>query len=178
MWYNGYSRPDIEKIPEICKFFEVSAEWLLGMSASQSTDMDIRKICDMTGLSDEAVCNLIESNDSLGNESPQISNDAKTHLWLAHFLLQDKEFFGRLAQLANDYVNINVAEEFESPTDGATMEIMRKGIDAFGMTFNFTVGHETADFLEYQCQQQFLEFLRAIPVPAVKYVANRGDNDA
>ena len=49
MWYTGYARPDIDKIPAICKFYEVSADWLLGISDTRAVDIEMRDICEKTG---------------------------------------------------------------------------------------------------------------------------------
>ncbi|MCL2576853.1 MAG: hypothetical protein FWE27_02220 [Defluviitaleaceae bacterium] len=43
---------------------------------------------------------------------------------------------------------------------------MKKGIEAFGMTFNFTQGQETADFHAYLCQKRFIDFIEKIQMPA------------
>jgi len=59
MWYTGYARPDIEKIPAICKFFNVSSDYLLGMSPVASPNLDVKAICEKTGLSPRAVEVLI-----------------------------------------------------------------------------------------------------------------------
>jgi len=62
MWYTGYARPDLDKIAIICKFYGVSADWLLGLSDAQSMDMGSREISEKTGLSDHALLNLTGLN--------------------------------------------------------------------------------------------------------------------
>ena len=33
-WYTGFSRPDIDKIAAICKYFDVTSDYLLGLTQS------------------------------------------------------------------------------------------------------------------------------------------------
>lgn len=48
----GKRKPDIEMTARIAKYFQVSADYLLGLSKTPSTDKDIKGVCDYTGLSD------------------------------------------------------------------------------------------------------------------------------
>lgn len=49
-----------------CKFFECSADYLFGLTEIKSSNINIRKICEKTGLSEEAVLNLCgQSNDNM-----------------------------------------------------------------------------------------------------------------
>lgn len=47
--------PDIEILKNICRYFDVSADYLLGLSEVKSVDTDVQAICEYTGLSEEAV---------------------------------------------------------------------------------------------------------------------------
>lgn len=49
-WLNGKSRPDIYALAEISKGFNVSTDYLLGLTNIKSTDTTIQDICDYTGL--------------------------------------------------------------------------------------------------------------------------------
>ena len=49
-FYNGRLKPNIEQIIEIAKFFNVSTDYLLGLSDVPTTDKDLQYICDYTGL--------------------------------------------------------------------------------------------------------------------------------
>jgi len=66
-------------------------------------------------------------------------------------------------------VNIrNAVDSFDTPDyDGTSAtNLMKQGLDKFGMTFNFTHGQETADYLSYMIQKHFLDFVEGIGVPA------------
>ena len=172
MWYTGYARPDLDKIAIICKFYGVSADWLLGLSDAQSIDMGSREISERTGLSDHALLNLFRYSEHQNNNKPASSHDSATaaeRLWLINRLIEDEETLNTLADNANLYVNKKKAlENFEIPEyDGTSAtELMKLGIEKFGMTFNFTQGKETADYHAYMCQKYFVGFVEGLEWPA------------
>lgn len=51
---------NIDLLLEISKVFDVSTDYLLGVSDCKTTDMDIREICDFVNLSENAVLNVHE----------------------------------------------------------------------------------------------------------------------
>jgi transcriptional regulator with XRE-family HTH domain len=170
MWYTGYARPDIEKIPIICKFYEVSADWLLGLSEAQSIDMGSRQISEETGLTDHALLNMKrlaeQANDG---ESPYPKLSAQEQLWLINHFIEDIDTVYAIADKTNAYVNIrNAVDNFEiAEYDGTSAtDLMKQGLEKFGMTFNFTHGQETADYLSYMIQKHFLDFAEGIRMPA------------
>ena len=172
MWYTGYARPDLDKIAIICKFYGVSADWLLGLSEAQSMDMGSRDISEKTGLSDRALLNLFRYAEYQNSNKQPNSHETATaaeRLWFINNLIEDEETLNTLADNANLYVNIKKAlENFEIPEyDGmSATDLMKLGIEKFGMTFNFTQGKETADYHAYMCQKYFVEFVEGLEWPA------------
>ena len=172
MWYTGYARPDLDKIAIICKFYEVSADWLLGLSDAQSMDMGSREVSERTGLSDHALLNLfLYAEQKNSNKQPNSSKPATAaeRLWFINNLIEDEETLNTLADNANLYVNIKKAlENFEIPEyDGTSAtDLMKLGLEKFGMTFNFTQGRETADYHAYMCQRYFVDFVEGLEWPA------------
>ena len=57
---NGKRKPDIEIIEALANTFDVSADYLLGISDIRSVDTNIKSICEYTGLSENAVEKLHE----------------------------------------------------------------------------------------------------------------------
>lgn len=55
---NGERVPDIEFLAGVAKYFSVSADWLIGPSTVKSPDVDLRRVCEYTGLTEEAVKHL------------------------------------------------------------------------------------------------------------------------
>lgn len=52
---DGSVTPDIDKLVSIADFFNVSSDFLIGMSAAETNDFELKSICDYTGLPQEAV---------------------------------------------------------------------------------------------------------------------------
>ena len=54
-WQNGNKTPRGDSIAKLAKYFGVSADYLLGLTGSMSSEITMRMITDTTGLSDDAV---------------------------------------------------------------------------------------------------------------------------
>ena len=54
----GLRTPDIDVLQKTAEFFNVSADYLLGLSDVKNTDMDLQAICKALNLSEKAVENL------------------------------------------------------------------------------------------------------------------------
>lgn len=57
-YMDGSSSPDWETLVTLAQYFGVSADWLLGLSDTQSLDTNIQEVCVYTGLSEETVTKL------------------------------------------------------------------------------------------------------------------------
>lgn len=55
---NGDRLPDIETAARIANYFNVSADYLLGLSDVKSTEQDMKTACKVTGLSEKAINNI------------------------------------------------------------------------------------------------------------------------
>lgn len=64
-YLNGDRIPDAETLYQICQHCNVSADWLLGLAPEKAKTSDISElaICKKTGLSSDAVENLIGTNE-------------------------------------------------------------------------------------------------------------------
>ena len=51
----GKRRPDFNTIADIARFFNVSIDYLFGLSDVETTDKDVQFICEYTGLKEESV---------------------------------------------------------------------------------------------------------------------------
>ena len=58
-WTGGYTRPNIEKLVGISRFFSVSVGWLLGAEKDSTTDISLRDIGKRIGLSQKAIERLV-----------------------------------------------------------------------------------------------------------------------
>ena len=59
-YMQGQSRPDSKRLTAICKALDVSADYLLGLSEHETPDFDLRRACEFTGLSDDAMEMVLE----------------------------------------------------------------------------------------------------------------------
>lgn len=53
-YLDGSNAPNVEKLSNIAQFFNVSTDYLLGLTDIQSPDVDVKAICKDVGLSEEA----------------------------------------------------------------------------------------------------------------------------
>lgn len=104
-WINGKSRPDINALVEIAKGYDVSTDWLLGLTNIKSADTDIKAVCEYTGLSEEAIRQLTSLN-----RSGKTKNTLDT-------LLTNPSFFLLLVELMSlDIFSSMLLENIESDT--------------------------------------------------------------
>lgn len=57
-WLEGKNLPDILSLEKIARYFGVSADYLLGLSDTESPDISVRAAAEYTGLTEEAVKRL------------------------------------------------------------------------------------------------------------------------
>lgn len=79
---SGKRMPNTEQIIKISDFFGVSADYLLGLSDTATTDKDVQFICEYTGLSERAieVLSIYNNNKRIKNQlTPIIDKLLKSH---------------------------------------------------------------------------------------------------
>ena len=72
-YQDGSSQPTADTLKKIAKHFNVSVDWLLGLSETKSTDPKVKEICEYTGLSEEAIEKLHEHTE-FNKNYPQYTN--------------------------------------------------------------------------------------------------------
>ena len=60
---NGLTLPNADKIVKMAKLFDVSTDYLLGVSTCRKIYTEVKPVCDYTGLSEEAI-NLLHTTSS------------------------------------------------------------------------------------------------------------------
>ena len=65
-YMDGSVLPNIEKLQTFAKYFNVSADYFLGLTHVQTPDKDVQFICDYTGLSEKAVEILADQKEYYG----------------------------------------------------------------------------------------------------------------
>ena len=64
-YMDGTSVPNIDKLLGICDFFDISCDYLLGLTEVKTRDDDLRFVCEYTGLNEESVYTLKESRNKI-----------------------------------------------------------------------------------------------------------------
>lgn len=70
----GETIPNIEDAKNIAEYFNVSLDYICGNSDVKSIDMNIKKICDVTGLSEKSI-NYLMKVANIGTEISNISSE-------------------------------------------------------------------------------------------------------
>lgn len=63
---SGKRTPNTEQLIKMSEYFGISADYLLGISDTMTVSKDIRTICAVTGLTEQAVINILSTNDEHG----------------------------------------------------------------------------------------------------------------
>lgn len=100
-WASDRKTATIDKLANLCSYYNVSADWLLGLSPVSSSDTSIKDICEKTGLSEDAYYSL-----SLLKENPG---------WVSviNKLLTSKEFRVSCVLLGKLMQDIDEARQYE-----------------------------------------------------------------
>lgn len=101
-WCSGTRTPNVQQIMQISKILNVSADYLTGISEAKTNNIELKAICDYTGLTEEAVNKLHEL--CTPEECDNINDK----------ILFDKEFAAKSAfenkKIINDFL---LSKEFE-----------------------------------------------------------------
>ena len=57
-WQNGNKTPRGDSIIKLAQYFDVSADYLLGLTNARTPDADLRTVAEYTGLSEKAIVEL------------------------------------------------------------------------------------------------------------------------
>lgn len=69
LYETGDTLPDAKTLHDLAVYFGVSSDWLLGLSLARSTNAELRKICEYTGLSEQSVALFSSWNKAPLNET-------------------------------------------------------------------------------------------------------------
>lgn len=68
-------KPDIDVLLKLADYYNVSTDYLLGLTAASTTDKDVQYICDYTGLSEDAIDTLHSCIKIMDEEAYKLSVD-------------------------------------------------------------------------------------------------------
>lgn len=117
-WLDGNSVPDILTLEKMARLFDVSADYLLGLSDSSAPDVTARAAIEYTGLSQAAVERLHIGLDDFVCDGEGISEEEKKqNLGIASALIQSETFTDivhRLGRISEDAYWEKVLQILES----------------------------------------------------------------
>lgn len=160
-WKLGETRPSIENLCEIAKFYDVTTDWLLGLTDVRSVETSVRSICEQTGLA-EGVVDWLQSLDMEESIKPYVLSglnamlsypeieDMCFHIWA---MLQNVRKYGKKSgplvgteESQRMYrAAIDADRRLKAATGGEWAVI---GIDSYVRYYQLDVEHEFSTMLE------------------------------
>lgn len=143
---NGDRVPDIEFLSRVSTYFNVSADWLLGLSETESRDADIRRVCDFTDLPQKFVEEYLwlRDKDGYGNE---LINSFLVHpaFWDAMVMMYAANALPviKSGDQAIEYDFLHI-QEIVSEMTGGVCSVANTGYLLSGMMFEASERLETA----------------------------------
>lgn len=119
-WCSDNKTASIDALPKIAEYFNVSADWLIGLSDVRTRNESIQAINESIGLSTKAILKLNIDKDSQSNSYIDFLNAFIEH-----------NSFKNLAELVYTYLNHVGHKSEKMPLDLADM-----GIDAYDLTID------------------------------------------
>lgn len=154
-WKDGTTAPDIYILVKIANHFEVSADFLVGLTDVKSNRTDIKSVHEKTGLSDMAIENLISENASINSNTGILSQ-----------LLEKKRFRILLSDIHN-LVNAKIKkmlydEKFQGEMDSYQRWILNEQEKQNGLDSNTVILNPSDfyDFRENKLKEAFIEIVR------------------
>lgn len=152
-WSSDQVTATIDNLVQIAEYFGVSTDYLLGLSATKSTDTNIREICLKTGLSERAIESLL-----LANSCAKAEGTIDTGLYVVEEAEKNTLnnvdmckllFFSELIEKVNFWEIYSTFQRIHDITLSDSLETFYKVVKTeTGATYS--TGHEIIDFLKYQ----------------------------
>ena len=161
MYFNGETIPTADKLYQIANYFKVSADYLLGLTESYTTDKDLRFICEATGLNEKTVQILSEWKKAVEEKPNRIQGQsfdaikAKQILPLINAVLADEGFDSvqtHLCEFVENRDNLKaLLSKIESGKNGHTQSIVDKDIktdSAFSVVLERYADIDSGDYFD------------------------------
>ena len=111
-WLAGASKPGMDDLIKLAKFYGVSTDYLLGLSGTESPDVTVRAAMEYTGLSEAAVERLHIGLDDFKCDGIGVGEEEKKeNLRIASALIQSRSFTNVIHYLS-DIVEAAFLERF------------------------------------------------------------------
>ena len=91
LYETGDTLPDARTLYDLAVYFDVSADYLLGLQTTPSTDMNVKTICEYTGLSEKSINHL------------KATKDSHPHIDVYNFLFEKKLLLAFIVNYLSDF---------------------------------------------------------------------------
>lgn len=167
-----------------CKYFGCNADYLFGFTEVKSNNTDVRKICEGIGLSEGAVCNLVEDINSEVHErrinswsmileSVLFSNIPDKWLEVGNHALLVAQMHAQLkaASLEMEYVSGPDILDLQNDIEGYENQLKAGSAAIEGILFN--ISRNIANFIEEQVSERVKPFQEKCEIAFVEEVKKR-----
>lgn len=144
--------PDIETAYKLSKFFDVSADYLIGLTDVKTSNINIKATCDYTGLTERSISTLNYVQCKLKEYNAYVRNNDLENELTAWY-----ERYGYLLQFLNDAIGLNDMSEVS--------RYVRKYIEAVSdnlTTYGTLFRSEEEDVAMFRYQNVCTELLKKI----------------
>lgn len=158
-WYNSDRTPDMDMLVKISTALDVSIDYLVGLSDSNSLDYNVQALSSETGLSDKAIHNLHEifgdENISFVDEDNQLHKVENTRIRIINEFLEDKKLLSDTLELLEGAIQIKTAKESEFFNDRDNYFLFNSGEIRYS-PYNIVSG------MIYESSQMVYQFMQDI----------------
>ena len=133
-WMNGNTRPDILSLVEIAKYFNVSTDYLLGLTDYKTDSKATRELCSTLGLSEEAV-KILSADDT--------STIAKQ--WKALVPTEQSDYLGGVSEDDDETAEETLRLLFDDIADNVSF-VFNRLIEEMIDTQTFNMEHDEEDY--------------------------------
>ena len=103
---NGSRKPDIDMLRTLAAFFEVTTDYLLGLTNAPTVDAELQAICNYTGLSESAVCALHRETNGAAQ------------------FLRDAGVYGEAILTTSDFISFLVSDRADVGTEPEASDLL------------------------------------------------------
>lgn len=163
---SGDRKPDIEILLKIAKYYNVSCDYLLGLTATDCTDIDTRIISEKTGLLPQTIAWLYDLSQSSEKHNDYLK------LETVNFILSDNvDIIGILTQyLFMNIDNVRILSDAEDNNSGyksvGKNKIELENIGFMDEKHNYVIVYNSSNYVLYalltDLQQELIQLRKAI----------------
>jgi transcriptional regulator with XRE-family HTH domain len=160
---NGSRSPDIKVLADICNYFHVSSDWLIGISSVKSPSIEIRAIGAVTGLTEDAINALVKNQHSKfeKNDLVNFTNillESKHIVFLAKMFKEIKRLYSTLLE---DIKSEKLSDDIETAKEKVRIraELDNDIAAIYGSSVNITRAYKNFEYSLFEIQGLFTNII-------------------